>query len=81
MDVTAKNIIVILHPINKDFILRTTQLIKCLPLTTVEPKFTVLHKHDATQTDTDKLEGVLGREKKKKKKKSALPTVCEETFQ
>jgi len=66
---------VILHAINKDFILWTTRLIKFLPLTTVEPKFTTLHKPGATQTDTDKLEVVLGREKK------ALPTICEETFE
>lgn len=31
---------------------------------------------DATQTDTDKLKGVLGREKKKK----ALPALREETL-
>lgn len=61
---TAKNVIVILHPINKDFILWRTQLIKCLPLTTVEPKFNILHKPGATQTDTGKLERVLGRGKR-----------------
>lgn len=53
----------------------TAITIKYLTLTTVEPEFTILHKPDATQTDTDILEVVLGGKEK------ALPTIREETFQ
>lgn len=62
---TAKNVIVILHPINKDFILCTTQLIKCLPLTTsIKPKFTILHLMQPRQIQTNWRE--FWAEKKKK---------------
>lgn len=62
---TVKNGIVILHPVNKDFILWTSQLIKCLPLTTsIKPKFTILHLMQPRHIQK-KLERVLSREKKK----------------
>lgn len=75
----ANNVIVILHRINKDFIL-WTELIKCLPLNGVEPKFTIctsLTQPRKTQTGRSSGLGGVGRKKKKKK---ALSSTCEETF-
>lgn len=63
---TAKNVIVILHPINKDFILCTTQLIKCLPLTTsIKPKFTTLLLMQPRQMQTNWRDSSAERKEKK----------------